>query len=195
MMLRKVPLALTEEALGLLAATYADFTTIAQVPVPGRITTTGSLGPYDFRGVRFESAYLRLICILEAYVDLLCSKMFRQHLVGQPSIFRHLVYEAEMRASANWDERKSAFSGAHKVRLTSCSSWSDVDAGIEVRNAIAHGLGGLTARQRNGKHREKLAKVGVLVVDERVLIDEKALKRCLRYASDFVRSLDAAIPR
>ncbi len=196
MQVRKVPLALTEEALALLAVTYADF---AQLDPPrqqaGRIDFVGSLGAYDFGRIRLESTYLRLISIVEAYVDSMCSNLFRRHLVDQVPVLRALITAAETQASINWKERKSAFSDYHGVSLGSCKRWSELDAGIDIRNTIAHGLGTLTKRQRNDKSRNKMKTVGAVIVDDRLMLNDNALERCLVFTREFVKSVDSKLER
>jgi len=186
-------MALTEEAQQLLAATYADFDRATPARRIGRMVGSGPLGAYDSNRVRCESAYLRLISIVEAYVDSLCSELFRQQTSHQGPMFRALVAAAEARASTNWDERKTAFNDYHSVSLSSCSRWSEVDAGIYVRNAIAHGLGSLTRRQRSQKVRSKIRSVDVAVVDNRLVLTDVALVRCLSFSNDFIRSIDTGV--
>jgi hypothetical protein len=191
---RRVPFALTEEALCLLSVTYADFAQIgSRCQQEGRIDFVGSLGAYDFDRVRFESTYLRLISIVEAYVDSMCSDLFRRPQVAQVPMFRALIAAAEARASTNWEERKSAFSEYHRVSLGSCERWSELDAGIDIRNAIAHGLGTLTKRQRTHKSRAKMESVGAVIVDDRLMLNDKALARCLLFTTEFVKSVDSKI--
>lgn len=194
MQVRKVPFALTEEALALLSVTYADFAQLdPQRQQAGRIDFIGNLGAYDFGRVRFESTYLRLIGIVEAYIDSMCSNLFRRQLVDEAPMLRALITAAEAQASTNWKERKSAFSDYHGVSLGSCARWSELDAGIDIRNAIAHGLGTLTKRQRNRKSREKMKSVGAVIVDDRLMLSDKALKKCLVFTTEFVKSVDSKI--
>jgi hypothetical protein len=194
MQVRKVPLALTEEALALLSVTYADFAQLdSRREQTGRIDFVGSLGAYDFGRIRFEATYLRLIGIVEAYADSMCSDLFRRYPVDQVPMLRALITAAETQASINWKERKSAFSDYHGVSLGSCERWSELDAGIEIRNAIAHGLGTLTKRQRNHRSREKMKSVGAVIVDDRLMLNDKALEKCLVFTREFVKSVDSKL--
>lgn len=194
--LREVPLSLTEDALHLLHATHADLLSRGSPPVPhGRIRAGSKLASFDAKEVRLEACYLRLVSIVEAYVDVLCSELFREASVNQSDLFRALIDAAESRASANWDERKTAFKNYHGAVLTSCSSWSTFYGAVEVRNAIAHGLGRLTARQRAGSSRQKIESVGVVIVDDSIRLSYEAVLRCLSAARTFVVSLDSRVKR
>jgi len=109
-------------------------------------------------------------------------------------LVRRLVENAELRASTTWQERRDAFSGYHNIRLGELARWSELDAGIEVRNAIAHGLGELTPLQRKGAAARKIGQIGVSLSDGRVLITDKSLQHCRDVCIAFIRSLDAAMP-
>src|SRR6478609_738038 len=78
MAIRRVPFAFTEQALRLLHATHADFSRLPDPIRRGRIYlgSNSSLGPYDFRQVRAQSEYLRLVSIAEAFVDTCCNHLF-----------------------------------------------------------------------------------------------------------------------
>jgi len=190
---RKVPGALTEEALQLLSAVFLDSRDTHVTPVTGRIASAGKFGVYDPGLARSESAYLRMISVVEAYVDTLSSARFERKLTGQAEIFRLLVLAAERKSSRSWSERKDAFLTYHLVALVICDRWSELDAGIEARNAIAHGLGRLTLRQRNHKSRAKIASVEIAVVDDRILITDASLARCYAFCAGFISSVDSKV--
>jgi hypothetical protein len=147
--IRIVPFAVTEEALRLLQATHADFTRLPMPPPRGRlrIGTTTALGPYDFSQVRAQSEYLRLVSIVEAFVDTCCNHLFDLKTQGHDLFVSNLADAARDQASNSWEERKKAFATYHDVPLGSCAGYSDVAAAVQVRNAVAHGLGSLTRRQ------------------------------------------------
>lgn len=197
--LRVVPFAVTEEALKLLRSTHADFDSLPAAPRRGRLhTATGSgtvLGAYDFGQVRAQSEYLRLVSIVEAFVDTLSTSLFDIKTRGLATFVALLAEAADAQASDNWEERKAAFQRYHGVPLGSCAKYSDVNAAVLVRNAIAHGLGHLTRRQRNIKDRGKVVAVGVQLNDHQLRIDRTALQRCVTSCAMFIADVDTKTPR
>jgi hypothetical protein len=196
-LLRTVPFGVTEEALRLLHATHGDFTRLPPPSRRGRLRAGSStaLGPYDFAQVRAQSEYLRLVSIVEAFVDTCCNHLFDLKTQGHDMFVRNLAAAARDQASINWEERKSAFATFHHVPLGNCASYSDVAAAVQVRNAVAHGLGSLTRRQQNKKDMTKIASVGINFRNQALVIDARALDRCVRFSAAFVADVDARIPR
>jgi hypothetical protein len=194
---RTVPFAVTEEALKLLHLTYADF---AKLPLPttrGRVRAAPNavLGPYDFEQVRAQSAYLRIVSIVEAFTDSTCADLFAVKTRGLENFVALLAEAALDKATATWEERKNAMLRYHNVSLGTCTRFSDVMAAVAARNAIAHGLGGLTRRQRSRKDRDKIMSVGIALRDRHLNIDTAALDRCVQFCSAFVHDVDTKIPR
>jgi len=140
--------------------------------------------------VRAQSVYLRSVSIVEACADSLLDQLFERRVATLETFYRLLSDAAVSAATQNWDSRKLAFKDYHGVILGECPSWSQVDAAITVRNAIAHGLGRLTARQRNSKDRAKVRTVGIRLRDDYLEIDAAALGRCLDVCSKFISELD-----
>jgi hypothetical protein len=103
---------------------------------------------------------------------------------------QRLVINAELKASTTWYDRKNALSQYHHIKVGEFDRWYELDAGIEVRNAIAHGLGQLTRRQRQGKAESKVSQIGVIVRDGSIVIDNRSLKRCRDVCINFVCYLD-----
>lgn len=192
--IRQVPLALTEDALYLLQATYDDLASRESVKLPtGRTRPRGKLVTFNAPKFRYEACYLRLISIVESYLDVLCSELFDKAAEDQSKMFIALIAAADARADNNWEERKNAFKSYHGISLGECSSWPDIDSGIEVRNSIAHGLGRLTSRQRSMKSRQKIANAGVAVIEDDLQLTREAVRRCLDAARHFVSSVDQKV--
>ena len=187
------PRMLTEEAVLLAYRTHADHVRSipAFAPPRGRFRSSGTrLGNHDARDVSRQGCWFRLVSIVEAYVDLMSSDLLREATPGRDALVARLVELAEERSSSNWTERKEAFKNFHGVSIASLAGWEKVDSAIPVRNAVAHGLGSLTPRQRNRKTITKLAKVGVTVTDGRVKISETALTTCRDNCVRLIRSID-----
>lgn len=188
--MRKVQLRETEDALTLLALTFADSFQNASVINLGRVQVASALGVHGGAGLRNEFSVFRMVCIVEAYVDMVGSLLFRKSLSLRSTLFETLVKEAEARSANTWEERKSSFSNYHKIPLTDCSRWADIDGLIVIRNAVAHGLGRLTDRQRNSKSINKLKSIDVNVIDGMVVLNRNTLVRCHKSCREFISSLD-----
>lgn len=197
MTLRRVPREVTEAAEHYLHATYLDHVRAlkATTRVRGRVLRSSTiLGAYDPESASRQGCFLRLISVVEAYVDIACAALFRERTPTTHDLVRRLVEGAELRASSTWHERKEAFDTYHGIRLGNLARWSELDAGIEVRNAIAHGLGQLTQKQRSGAAVRKIPQIGVGLSDGRVLITDASLQQCRDVCIAFIRSLDKAMP-
>ncbi|WP_460626704.1 hypothetical protein [Intrasporangium mesophilum] len=131
--------------------------------------------------------------IVEAYVDSLSSDLFQTRTVDTDQMIRNLIKAAEEEAENTWDTRKTAFRDYHLVPLGDCSSWSKIDAAIVVRNAIAHGLGSLTRRQRNRKDRQKVRDAKVGLTDDVIHVDGTSLSMLLGAADSFIRDVDRRV--
>lgn len=126
---------LTDEALALILHAESD---IAR-QVAGLEPSTATFGRGRLTAARGdvqrsrESAVLRLISTIEAYTDAASNHwllMKGMHLPAKPPL--------------SWPQRIKHFADKHKLDLTNCAGWNAVDAGINLRNCLAHGLGVLT---------------------------------------------------
>jgi len=193
--LRKVPRALTEAAVHYIHATYVDHRRAAAAlpPTHGRVlTSTTALGSYDAHAISQQACFFRMISVVEAYADTLSSELFRERAPTTHELVRRLMDAAERRGATTWEERRKTFAKYHGFRHAQLARWSELDAGIEVRNAIAHGLGRLTPRQRTASMAGKLGQIGVTLTSGCVVITDASLQRCRDVCVDFIRSLDLA---
>ncbi|WP_293334595.1 hypothetical protein, partial [Mycobacterium sp.] len=170
--MRIAPLAITEEAQKLLRATRADFGNIPTPATAGRGSsfTSSFLGRHDFVQVRNQGEFLRLVSIVEAFIDTCSGQQFDQRTSGRDDFVRKMAAEVRENSVKGWDERKEAFKKYHDITLGECAHWSDIDAAREIRNSIAHGLGQLTERQQNAKTRQKMAALGVMFRGNQLVI-------------------------
>jgi|ERR1700761_5879344 len=196
-MIRRVQRAVTEAAISYIHTTYLDSAQpIAfNTPTRGRVLRSNTaLGVYDSESARQQGCFLRMISIVEAYLDIISESLFHENVPTMHDLVRRLVEDAGLRASSTWNERKAAFSAYHKIQFGEFSRWSELDAGIEVRNSIAHGLGRLTHRQRGGNITSKLSQIGIVVQDGSVLISDANLMQCRDVCIDFINYLDGKLP-
>lgn len=192
--MRIAPLAVTEEAQRLLRATRADFGRLPSLPSMGRITSTSAhLGSYDFEQVRAQSEFLRLVSIIEAYVDSISDHQFDLQSIGRDQFAQSLISVARREVADSWQNREAAFKDHHGFSLGQCSKWSDIKAARDVRNAIAHGLGKLTAKQRNIKTRGTITAAGVLLRGDAIVLSRKSLERCVDSGVRFINDVDSRL--
>ncbi len=160
----------------------------------GRIqhTSLGSSNPLD---LALQAGFLRLVSITEATVDSLGVELTTRDLRKVDEVVRLLMLEKELAATSTWDARRRTFKRHHGVDLRRCAEYGRLEGAIEVRNAIAHGLGRLTTRQAlSAETPKQLSRVDVVVVNGYVDLGPIHLRECADYAADFLKSLDGAIP-
>lgn len=191
-----VLLEVTEAALHSLHETHADFMRTPSPSPVGRFTSAGGRGRIRWQGgpqVRTQGAYLRLVSIVEAFIDSLSSELFQERASDVDDMFRNLIRHAEEQSENSWETRKHAFRDYHQITLGDCSSWSKIDGAIIVRNAIAHGLGSLTRRQKNRKDRQKAREAKVRLIDDVIYVDKASLLTLLNASDAFIREVDSRI--
>jgi hypothetical protein len=197
--IRRPPRALAEAAITFLTRTLADYRAaqaLATLRNWGRVrTTVTALGEYDSRAATAQSAYLRLISIDEAYCDALSVQAIRGTLANPDRFLSLLLDEHEINASSNWKKREETFSQYHGITLSKFEQWQLLSAGIQARNAIAHGLGSLTGRQRTAlaTQQRRLSKVRIGLLGIRLQISSEAVDECVRFSKAFVRWLDSRL--
>jgi hypothetical protein len=177
----------------LLQNTYIDYLQLASTLLrPGRIRTTASaLGSYDAQAVRMQAAYLRMVSIVEAYTDVMMDALFQKAVPTRDELINRLVEDRVLQSSANWTERKDTYEVYHGISLGLCPVWSKLDAGIEVRNVIAHGLGILTPLQRTKRGIVgQLSAVKVAIESGRILLARESLDECINFCRIYVQWLD-----
>ena len=185
----------TELGLKLLRSSLRPFLAGSMLATPfrGRVreTSQGSAVP---RELALQSGFLRLVSITEATVDLLAAELTEKSLSDVDEVLRLLMLEKELAASSSWESRRRAFKRHHGVDLRKCNEHKKVEGAVEVRNAIAHGLGRLTTRQAISQETTKRLKaIDVSETHGYVQLNAEDLKQCASYSADFLRSVDAEV--
>lgn len=166
----------------------------------GRIfRTTTALGTYEIGNARAQAYFLRVVSIVEAYTDAALEMMFRRVVPSSSAAAVRLLESHMLEATQRWDARKKSFAEHHALLLSDASSgfpqWSKLDGMIEVRNAVAHGLGSLTRQQRRHATRTagRCSQVGVRIEAGEVIVDHASLTTAAGVAEAFVTWLDDRI--
>lgn len=185
-------LALTEAAIRLVRHAATDIPTQAAVALPpGRVLRNALGASTDPRDWLMEAALLRLVSIIEAYVDAV--SMFRMGLVVDSShvLVARMLEDFEVGSSSTWQQRHDSYTAYHKFSLKSRAGWDVVSAGIEVRNCLAHGLGNLTAKQRTKTGLPTaVSRINVTVGSNRMHLSATTVPTLGRGCDDFVRDVD-----
>ena len=168
-------------------------------------TTTRALG--RFRGTRpgilygpsadqiqVQGAYLRAVCITEAYVDAVSADIFDRQIRAKDRLLRKLADSAIEQAEDTWPRRTAAFKRFHDIDIATLQEYKDLAVAIVIRNAIAHGLGALTRRQRNAKTRAQIAAAGVSLKDDRLVLASGDLQTVCEQSVSFIRKVDSLLP-
>ena len=104
-----------------------------------------------------------------------------------------------IRATSSWEAlAKTWKTDPHGIDFSmSQGRYARLSAFVTARNAVAHGLGDLTLRQRQNPEArslaiKQLATVDLLVEGDSVVVDEAAVRSCAEVARDFIVWLDAS---
>lgn len=109
-------------------------------------------------------------------------------------VMEELWARAVDHAEGRWESHLQAWKDWHQIALASQPAYSGLRPFIEARNAIMHGLGELTRRQRRGNQaaslRGELRSVGIEVIGIRLVVREKAVFQCAVASTRFIRDVD-----
>lgn len=188
-------LALTEAAIRLIRHAAMDIPNqAAATRPPGRVLRNALGASTDPGAWLMEAALLRLVSVIEAYVDAV--SMFRMGLVVDSShvLVAKMLEDFEVGSSSTWQQRHDSYEGYHGFSLRSRTGWDVVSASIEVRNCLAHGLGNLTAQQRGRTALPAtVSRISVTVGSNRMHLSATTVATVGRGCDDFVRDVDASI--
>jgi len=136
---------------------------------------------------------LRYVSIAEAYVDALMPDLLLQKMGPPTTLSRSMVHEIELSASASWGRRLETFKRVHGIQLSKCDGWKEVDASTHARNSVAHGLGRLTASQRqNPSFPMLVGRVGITVSGGAIVVSDAAVANVRDACRRFIVAIDAA---
>nr|WP_308443062.1 DUF6545 domain-containing protein [Tsukamurella sp. TY48] len=95
-------------------------------------------------------------------------------------------------STSSWERMRSTFNDLFEVPK---SLWTDILDLTHARNAVAHGHGNLTWRQRRRNTRDlevKLNRRSIEISDGRIVLSENSIDQAAQVCRDFISSLDAA---
>lgn len=142
--------AVAESALHLLVGVMREYAAAEQalVAAPIRLADVPA-GSQEPDSLRRESAVVRLVSVAEAFLDARSLELMEADVPGVHQKVALMLNEFEQSSTISWKARKDAYKSYHKLDLSACAAVQKVDAAVQVRNSVVHGLGWLTARQRD----------------------------------------------
>ncbi|MEV3966416.1 hypothetical protein AB0M34_37095 [Nocardia sp. NPDC050193] len=142
-----------------------------------------------------QATLLRLLSITEAFAaDLLAREVEQTFESLSSEVLTAAVDDSLISASNTWDSQRQAYKNWLKVGKPTVD-WTPIDRLADARNAIAHGLGELTRRQKNSRTSipAKLLNAGITVEDGRLVLTDQNLLDAAQACRDFIESLDHAV--
>ena len=190
-------LALSETALTLINHAATDIpTAVAGYQRPGRVLSSASGHSTDPRDWLRETALLRLISIIEAYVDAVSMQRMGLVVDQRQTLVALLLGDFELASSSSWQDRHDAFARYHGFTLRSRDGWGDISAGIEVRNCLLHGMGALTAKQRSQtKLATAVRTLDVSIGSNRMYLSAATVSKLAGGCKQFVLHVDSSIAK
>lgn len=171
-----------------------------QAPIRGRLAV---LPPDSVNSrVRRESLLVRSVSIMESYVHgQLVARLAPLAPIPRTDLMERLYADFEERGITSWVETDKYFKEhVHKsVKIRSYLHWNRVNAVIEARNAVVHGLGRFTSRQVRRGVPAKVAKdlkalsFDVVTSSDRVRVTPSAVEQVPKLLRGYLEWLDGVL--
>lgn len=142
--------------------------------------------------IQCQATLVRMIGITEAFCGERLLISIEDEIAPERSVVLSKIWDqAAVRATQTWVAQAEAYRDWADVR----PSWTDVKDLADARNAVAHGLGKLTRRQRSQveKITAKLSRFDISVRDYRVILTEPALEKVAHACIAHIREVDVAL--
>ncbi|MFC8503806.1 hypothetical protein ACFUC1_15725 [Pedococcus sp. NPDC057267] len=159
-----------------------------KTPRTGRRLAVAGSDPLQ---VQRQATLLRLVSITESFCADRLIDHTEQAINPAADPVRTKVWEqAAIDATKTWEAQREAFKKWHSIT----PDWLPLEGLSEARNAVAHGLGSLTRRQRRGRSATmtKINRTGISVVNDRLLLEERDLTAAAKACREIIRQIDAA---
>jgi hypothetical protein len=146
------------------------------------------------RQVRAQATLLRLVSITEAHIVGELVKRIEPHAPPpRTSILDDIYNAAEDQAISSWPKIAESYKRWIHINLNKYPDWKKIEAALDARNAIAHGVGQLTRRQSRKNQSEleaSLKSININVRGARLDISEIAIKEMAAVCRRFIIWLD-----
>ncbi|MBQ1072833.1 hypothetical protein KBX06_06600 [Micromonospora sp. C31] len=187
---------LTEAALKLISWSLEDLKLPEGSPTSrGRVIRT-SLGPVAPEIIRQQATLFRMVSVVESYLDALSRELLSTAIPQHFPMLEPLLEDFDSGTTATWARRIQAYARYHSIDIKKQTAWPKLEAAIDVRNSIAHGLGRLTATQAAKKRavETRLKAIEVSIVDRELRYSSQTIDLVRSACSDFIRSVDTQVP-
>lgn len=148
----------------------------------------GGIGPVD-------AIVVQAVSIVESYLDTCIADHLRRELPLRTPTALSMLEEIESSSSRTWESRRKALVTYLSIAIEQAPSYPKLDAAIQLRNCLVHGLGALTTQQRNKKGIvEIVAKVGVTIGTGRMISSGSTVRLACDAAAETIRWVDSHLP-
>ncbi|WP_447653030.1 hypothetical protein [Microbacterium sufflavum] len=133
-----------------------------------------------------------MLSIAESFcVDRLLEYAEREVAPQESAVRTSIWAKASTSAVSTWDGIKDSYKSWYDIR----PEWEPLTQLVEVRNAIAHGLGELTRLQRVRLESTltKIAGAGVQVKESRIVLEEENLERTRTVCLTLIGEIDFGV--
>ncbi|MPZ51780.1 MAG: hypothetical protein GEU79_03440 [Acidimicrobiia bacterium] len=190
----QVRLIQTETSLMLLQQVLREHLRVLTNPTDRlRLNHLPGFGPTDPQQIRACADYLRMVGLVEAFTDSVYQSLVESAASASSEVVTRALDEHLVASSLSWRNRREAFQHIHGILLPRSPRWKDLEGGVlVVRNAIAHGLGELTRKQRRKTDiYQRLRQINVRLIDGQVRLEEDSLRVCAEISRSYIEWLDA----
>lgn len=172
-----------------LAAHQDSMNALRSIRTPPRLS-----GTFDSEQVQRQATLLRLVSIAEEFAAETLRAIAEPWSAGADQSVKDVWAKQLDRELNGWKTFPDAYARRLGVKKD-VVRWNTMDGYTHARNAVAHGLGRLTPRQRDQDTRSKLAAIGVTMTGDRIILTEDTLVKTCDACRDFIERLDLAVER
>jgi hypothetical protein len=193
--MRRVLSAEAEDATALLRSTVAQHVAVERTLLRAPGFPRGRLAAISAGGQRRQATLTRLVSITEAFLARRLIDRAESRVVPTADSIREAVWaKAEDTATGSWVNLASHYNTWLGVPLSRSDDFKRILVHVEARNAVAHGVGELTRRQRRRGEAltRSLSDEGYLLVGSRVEVSEAVLRAASSLAVRVVSFVDGA---
>ncbi len=184
----------SETALVLLQTEWREYTEYREKPATEFRIIVGMHGAVDAGKIRRQSAVVRMVSVVEAFVDGLNRDYLVDAIARVGEKESVLISQLMVAHSVNWETRRSTLELFYSVEFGDAPAWGRLLGAIEARNTIVHGLGDVASSGGNFRRLQgRLEQVGIAIAGGALIIGDDELERVYRACVEFVRWTDESI--
>lgn len=146
-----------------------------------------------------ESLVLSAVATTEAHVDNVIQRLIDEVAAQQSRLGAFLLAKAEGTFKQSWQARNDMLRGGFGIVVEPQLLTQNLQLVIDVRNALAHGDGSLTAQQvaswskAVALRRDLQSRLGVSVSGRKISLTPESARTAVTILVDFICALDTAV--